>query len=89
MSSSARTAGLIVFLIGVVLLIMVFFVARAELARPLPTAAAAMGMSLAREIGLLFLMGFAASSIAARGCQMVAATPPHASVLPQGPDAAE
>jgi hypothetical protein len=70
-SRNARFVGMIVFLIGIVLLVVVFFQARADLAQPLQGTSANMGMTLAQKIGFLFIMGYVASSLAGRGCQMI------------------
>jgi hypothetical protein len=68
----ARLLGLVVFLIGILSLSLVFFLARADLERPLQGSAADMGVKLAQRLGSLFIMGFVASSLAGRGCQMFA-----------------
>jgi hypothetical protein len=72
-SSTVRTVGLLTFFLGVILLLLVFFQARADLARPLSGNPAQMGALLARQIGLLFIMGFVGSSLAGRGVQMYGA----------------
>ena len=65
-----RIVGWVVFVLGIVLLIVVFIQARADLERPLTGVPATMGIDLARRVGLLFIMGYVASSLAGRGCQM-------------------
>ena len=68
--STARILGMLTFFIGVALLVLVFVDARADLIRPLRGDATQMGMMLFRQIGFLFIMGYAASSIAGRGAQL-------------------
>ena len=68
--SSARLVGMIVFFVGVALLLIVFFEARADLTRPLTGAPSAMGFQLGRQIALLFIMGYVGSSLAGRGAQL-------------------
>jgi hypothetical protein len=70
-SRSARTVGMLVFWIGITLLVIVFFQAWADLKQPLQGTSANMGLTLIQKLGFLFVMGYAASSIAGRGCQMM------------------
>lgn len=70
---TARIIGLLTFFLGVILLILVFFAARADLTRPLTGDATGMGFSLLRQIGLLFIMGYAGSTLAGRGVQLYGA----------------
>lgn len=73
---TSRPLGLIVFLLGIALLLVVFFQARADLHSPLTGATADQALSLAQRIGLLFIMGYVASSLAGRGCQMFQSASP-------------
>ncbi|MBW3623315.1 MAG: hypothetical protein KY468_07890 [Armatimonadetes bacterium] len=69
---SARIIGMLTFFVGVGLLVAVFFLAMADLKRPLAETgnATVMGMALISRIGLLFVMGLAGSIIAGRGVQL-------------------
>jgi hypothetical protein len=71
--------GLAVFLVGIGLLVAVFVMASRSLAEMPVTAGAKIdwagqGLSLAKELGRLFLLGFVASWIAGRGAQLYAAS---------------
>lgn len=73
----ARVIGLLVFLTGVLLLILVFFWANESLAAPATATNApinwgAMGTRLAWDLGRLIVLGFVASAIAGRGVQLYA-----------------
>ena len=78
-SRYARLIGCLVFIVGIGLLVAVFFQARLELARPLASAAGPAALEIARQVGLLFIMGYAASSLAGRGCQLFHSSHPAAS----------
>jgi hypothetical protein len=75
---SARLFGAIIFFIGVLLLLVVFFEAKADLRLPLEGTVSTMGLALAQRFGSLFIMGFVASCLASRGCQMISIAPPPA-----------
>ena len=71
-----RLLGLLVFLLGIALMVVVFVQAKDDLLRPLPGTGAAMAMSLVFRVGILLVMGYVASAVAGRGCQMVASAHP-------------
>jgi hypothetical protein len=70
---TARIIGMITFFVGVILLILVFVAAQADMARPMTGDAARMGVALVYKLGLLLVMGYAGSSIASRGAQLYGA----------------
>ena len=89
--SSLRTIqviGLVTFLAGVLLLLLVFFRAQADLARPLTGGASALGIVIARQIGLLFIMGYVGSSLAGRGVQLFLAGT-ETKIVTEEPDSRE
>lgn len=74
-----RVTGLVVFFIGVILLVVVFFMTGSLLSvRPgevprTPEALPGFAIDLGLRFGRLFLMGFVAGLIAGRGAQLYAA----------------
>lgn len=80
MEKGAKTTGLLVFVAGVVMLVIVFFSAMGMLNA---TRAASLdlnrlpqeGIALLARIGFLFVMGYTASAIAGRGIHLFEAAP--------------
>jgi predicted phage tail protein len=80
MEKGAKTTGLLVFVAGAVMLVIVFFSAMGMLNA---TRAASLdlnrlpqeGIALLARIGFLFVMGYVASAIAGRGIHLFEAAP--------------
>lgn len=73
----ARVIGLVIFLLGIALLLVVFIWAYQILAPPQtapnqPINWSTMGIRLAWDLGRLIVLGFVASAIAGRGVQLYA-----------------